>query len=94
MPVVQVSHAPSKALYEEVANHVNMNADRPAGLILHCASEGAGGEVEIVDVWESAEALDHFAKQRLFPAFEAAGVMQQVMAEAPPVAHEPFHYVT
>lgn len=94
MPVVQVSHAPSRAEYEKVSEHLALGDERPEGLIVHAASETAAGEVEIVDVWESAEALQRFAQERLFPAFEAAGVAEQAMQGERPTAYEPFDYVT
>jgi hypothetical protein len=93
MPVVQVSRADSRAMYEGVSNRLGLAEDRPAGLILHAASETASGEVEIVDVWESAEQAGAFERERLFPAFEAVGVMDQLASRPQPVAYEPFDYV-
>ena len=94
MPVVQVSNAPSREMYELVVSHLgDLNADRPAGLILHAASETAGGEVQIVDVYESHVQLEAFRDGRLFPAFQAAGVMPMVAGNAPPTPYEPFEYV-
>lgn len=90
MPVVQVSTAPSRADYEAVNNHLDVS-ERPDGLILHAASETDDGQVQIVDVYESAQQLEAFARDRLFPAFEAAGVMQTVMSQPRPQAYEAFH---
>ncbi len=93
MPVVQVSRADSRTMYESVSNRLGLAEDRPAGLVLHAASETASGAVEIVDVWESAEHAGAFQRERLFPTFEAVGVMDQLASRPQPVAHEPFDYL-
>jgi hypothetical protein len=93
MPVVQISYAPSRALYEKVAERLNLGTDRPGGLVLHAASEMEDGRVEIVDVYESAEAVEAFTNEKLFPVFEAAGVMPMVMEQGRPVLREPFDYI-
>jgi hypothetical protein len=76
-----------------VTNRVDLASDRPAGLILHAASETETGQVQIVDVWESAEHAGAFARARLFPAFEAAGVMHEIQSRPQPVPYEPFDYL-
>jgi hypothetical protein len=93
MPVVQVSYAPTRELYEAVQSRLDMAGNRPDGLILHSAAETASGAVEIVDVYESAEHIDAYVRDRLLPTFQAAGVMETVTAQPPPVAYEPFDYI-
>ena len=93
MPIVMVTTAPSRDLYEQVTKLVDLAAERPTGLILHAASELAGGEVQIVDVWESDGARMAFGETRLFPAFEAAGVGHLVQTAPPPPAHPTFDFV-
>lgn len=93
MAIVQVSSAPSRAEYEQVLGLVGLDENRPAGLILQTAAEQADGQVQIVTVWESAEAATTFVESRLFPAFAKAGVMDQVMASPPPVPLEAFHFI-
>ncbi len=93
MPIVQVSHADSRAEYDAVAQLLDLSGNRPAGLILHSASETPSGTVEIVDVWASAEHAAAFEREHLFPAFEATGVRAQIGARPRPVAYEPFDYV-
>jgi len=73
MPIVMVSHAPSRDLYEQVAAEAHIDAERPDGLIIHTASETADGTVRIVDVWESAQHVEEFERTRLMAAFEAIG---------------------
>jgi hypothetical protein len=71
-----------------------MVGNRPPGLILHSASETPAGDVEIVDVWESHDAAKNFEQSRLFPIFEAAGLMEMLQSREQPVAHEPFDFVS
>ena len=61
--------------------------EAPKGLIVHLAFESSTG-VRIVDVWESEEAFERFAKERLRPAMDnmlqAAGVTRESLG----VPHE------
>lgn len=93
MPIVQVSHADSGSEYAAVTKLLDLSDNRPAGLILHSASETPSGTVEIVDVWASAEHAAAFEREHLFPAFESTGLMAQIGARPQPVAYEPFDYV-
>jgi hypothetical protein len=92
MPVILMSEIDDRAIYDAVASRLDLISDRPDGLILHAASETASG-VRIVDVWESIEKADAFERGRLFPTFEAAGVIDKLGPDARPVVHEPFDYV-
>ena len=71
MAIVVIAHAPSRELYEALDDATG-NAV-PPGCIVHTASE-VDGQVRIVDVWESQEALDEFFQNTLGPAFGKAGV--------------------
>jgi len=93
MAVVQVSSAPSRELYDAVVGHLDLEGNRPAGMLLHSAAELPSGEIQIVDVYESTDALQAFGQSRLFPAFAAAGVADIAMAGDRPVAREAFHVV-
>jgi hypothetical protein len=93
MPIVQVSHAPNRELYEAVAQRLDLDTNRPEGLVLHAASETASGEIEIIDVYDTVQQLEAFARDRLFPAFGAAGVMPMIEGNEPPTPYEPFDYV-
>jgi hypothetical protein len=77
-----------------VAKIADFAGNRPAGPIFHAASEIPSGAVQIVDMYESAEAHAAFAEERLFPAFAEAGVLHMVMARPRPVAYEAFELVT
>jgi heme-degrading monooxygenase HmoA len=55
----------------------------PDGLILHTAAEH-GGNMRIIDVWESEEAYRRFEQQTLFPAMGRAG-LEAPTGEPPPL---------
>lgn len=93
MPLTHVSEAPSRELYESISERVNLVGDRPRGLILHAAGETPTGTVQIVNVWESRADADAFERDRLLPAFEAAGIMERIKDSPQPVTSETFEYV-
>ena len=93
MAIAQVSNAPSRELYDAVVKQLDLEGRRPDGLLIHAASELPSGEVQIIDVYESREALETFAQSRLFPAFAAAGVDDIAMRGERPVAYEAFDLV-
>lgn len=90
MAVVQVTQAPSREMYEHVARIVNLDGARPEGLVLHIATDLPTGEVQIIDVYETAEQLAAVGEHRVIPAFAQAGVLDQVLAGPRPVATEAF----
>jgi hypothetical protein len=94
MAVAQVSSAPSRELYDAVLKHLGLDEQRPEGLIVHAASELPSGEVQIIDVYDSEDALRAFAESRLFPAFAAAGVGDLAMSGPRPVSYPTFDLVT
>lgn len=52
------------------------DADAPDGLISHSAAIDEQGEMVIVDLWESEQALGSFVENRLGPALAEAGIPQ------------------
>jgi hypothetical protein len=64
--------------YRAVNDALETRARPPAGLIVHTGGPIGDGELRVVDVWESAEAFESFAAQRLAPA------IAQVMGDAAP----------
>jgi hypothetical protein len=94
MAVVVIGYAPNREMYEGVdaAMAAANGGEMPSlpGLIVHTASELADGRVQIVDVWESAEAEQHFVDNFLMPAFVKAGVPEEAMADGAPERTEPF----
>ena len=93
MAISLVSTAPTREAYDAVQKLLDMAGDRPEGLILHSAAQTPSGEVQIVDVWESQAASDAFVQQRLMPAFEQSGYMEQALGQEPPTAYEVFDLV-
>jgi hypothetical protein len=53
--------------YEQVAKALNVDADPPAGLVVHAAGE-VDGKWRSVDVWESEADYNRFREERLMPA--------------------------
>jgi hypothetical protein len=94
MPVVMVSTAPDRDVYDRVSKFVDISGDRPAGLILHAASELSTGEVQIFDVWDSEESVAAFAEQRMMPAFADAGILDTVRSRPRPVHHVTFALIS
>ena len=64
-------------MYDRVQATMDLEANPPEGLILHTAGF-AGGSLIVFDVWESREAFERFAGERLLPAIhevaQAAGM--------------------
>ena len=93
MVVSLVSTAPNRELYDKVAKVVDLENNRPAGLVFHAAAELPSGEVQIVDVYESPDALRAAEESLLFPAFAEAGVTEIVAGLERPQVHEVFELV-
>ncbi len=73
MPYTHISHIPGHSLgdYQAVADV--LGPEPPAGRLALIVGE-ADGALHIVDVWDSKAHADHFAAERLMPAFQQAGV--------------------
>ena len=87
MTLLQVSEAPSRRDYDEVVKI--LGDGRPAGRLVHAAAELPDGRVQIVDVFESQDAVDAFGKV-IMDAFDRAGMMDQMLAAGPPTPYETF----
>jgi hypothetical protein len=73
----------SLEMLDAVTKEMGVSEDPPPGLLLHAHYE-EGGQVHIMDVWESAEAHDVFVQQRLGPAMQTVSQRYGVAAgEAP-----------
>jgi hypothetical protein len=54
--------------YDEVSRRLNADADRPVGLILHCAGfDEEAGVFRIFNVWETEEDARRFEAERVMP---------------------------
>lgn len=59
--------------YEQLMELVALEAEPPEGGLLHVAGPMAGGW-RVVDIWESEEAFERFADERLRPAVQQVGI--------------------
>jgi hypothetical protein len=60
--------------YDEVRRTANWIGDPAPGGEVHIASFDAEGVLHCTDVWESADQLNDFLEQRIFPTVAALGV--------------------
>ena len=56
--------------YDAVSRRLALDEDPADGLILHAAGF-SGGTFRTVEIWESAEHLERFQRERLLPAVRA-----------------------
>jgi hypothetical protein len=69
--------------YDAVNAKLDMENNPAEGMIVHCASDIGGGKMRVYDVWESADAFEKFAEERLGPA-----IMDAVENPSPPTVRE------
>jgi len=74
--------------YEAARKHVNWEGDVPPGAMFHVMAVTDSG-VRVTDVWESAEAFDTFARDRLMPGIKELGIPGEPQVEILP-AHAVF----
>lgn len=60
--------------YDVLIKEVLPDGKLPTGALLHVGGPREGGGWQVVDVWESQEALDRFLQERLIPAAQRLGV--------------------
>ena len=70
--------AATEEQYRAVNDVLDTHASPPPGLLVHTGGPIGDGELRVVDVWESAEAFETFASERLAPA------IAQVMGDDAP----------
>ena len=61
--------------YDAIRRSLNVDTNKPAGLIVHRAGYTQDGTFRIFDVWESEEHCKRFLEERLMP------IVQKRMAE-------------
>jgi len=59
--------------YDDMMASLGLDANPPAGMILHVASEGVGA-VNVVEIWQTLQAAEGFVQGRLRGALEAQRV--------------------
>lgn len=72
MPIAYIQEFPangdtSTTNYDSVKGKLNVEGDRPDGMIIHTAGFTPEGVFKIFDVWESAEQHSRFMSDRLMP---------------------------
>ena len=72
--------------YDQVRELVGWERDRPRGGVLHEAWFD-GDQLNVCDIWESAEDFENFVQQRLMPGVAQVGVAGQPHVEILPVYH-------
>jgi hypothetical protein len=77
--------------YEAVHGRMNVDNDPPAGLIFHSAGPIDAGW-GVIDFWESREAFDRFAAERLQPVIQELG--SDAMPGPPNIREFPVHNFT
>jgi hypothetical protein len=70
--------------YERVMEDLELDANPPAGMILHVASEAAGA-VNVVEVWQTPEAAESYVSRRLRGALELHGVKEPLSYRIEPM---------
>lgn len=70
--------AATEEQYRAVNDAMDTVGDPPVGLILHTGGPLDTGDLRVVDIWESAEAFQTFAAERLGPT------IAQVMGDGAP----------
>ena len=61
------------ARYDRMMATLGLDANPPAGLVLHVATESVGA-VNVVEVWQTPQAAEGFVEKRLKPALDAQNV--------------------
>ena len=73
MTYVHVTRGPGFGITEYERVHQEIGSDPVPGLVGHHVGV-VDGTLVVVDVWDTRADADRFAAERLFPAFERAGV--------------------
>jgi hypothetical protein len=69
MAVIVTQQVPAtEEQYRAVNDAMDTRGNPPAGLILHTGGPLENGALRVVDIWESGEAFQAFASERLGPA--------------------------
>ena len=72
------------ARYDQMMLELELDANPPAGAILHIASEGAGS-VNVCEVWQTREAAESFVERRLRDAVSRQGVKEPLSYRIEPL---------
>ncbi|MBW0275071.1 hypothetical protein ATM97_28115 [Nocardia sp. MH4] len=73
MTYVHITESPGVGLAQYRTVHEALGPEPVAGNLWHFVGE-CDGALTVVDIWESADAADRFAAERLFPALDRVGI--------------------
>jgi hypothetical protein len=76
MPYATVTHSPAATVQDYRAVNAALGDERPEGQLLLLVGWSEEG-LHVVDVWATQAAADRFVAERLYPAFQRAGVLPQ-----------------
>ena len=72
--------------YGSVVADLELDANPPAGMILHVVSEAVGA-VNVFEVWQTPEAAESYLERRLRPALAANGVKDPLAYRIEPMCN-------
>lgn len=76
MAVLRLARWPvGEEVYDAVVAQMRLHTEHPIGLIMHSATY-IDGELQVMQVWDSAEFAVRFEEDVLGPALQASGVTQ------------------
>jgi hypothetical protein len=86
MAVSVVAHYPelSAETYDEVIASLDLDANPPAGAILHVAGE-ADGSITTAEIWQTEQTFRAYLDYRLRPALRMHGVHGEPLVEVTPL---------
>jgi hypothetical protein len=75
MAVAMTMHWPglSSDQYDAVMAKLGLDANPPAGAVLHVATETDHG-IDVFDIWQTEQAFNSFLEQRLLPVVSELGI--------------------
>ncbi len=70
--------------YDRMMVSLGLDANPPAGLVLHVATEAVGA-VNIVEIWQTRQVAEGYVESRLRPALEAEKVKEPLSYRIEPL---------
>jgi hypothetical protein len=74
VPYATITHSPTATVHDYRAVSAALGDERPVGLLLLLVGHSEDG-LHVVDVWTTQADADRFVAERLYPAFQRAGVL-------------------
>jgi hypothetical protein len=71
--------------YDLLMQAFHLDADPPAGEMLHLAAEAGEDGLRVADIWRTKEAAEHFVEHRLRPALAELGIPSELEYEILPL---------